>query len=188
MVAYRVASLRCSGFMTRGDEKHELSRTVYRELHRLARARRRRLKPGQTLQTTALVHEAYLRLQRKPNVQWSDRRHFFGAAAMAMRDILVEAVRHKGALKRGGDQQQVNVPLSSLISALSMSPEETLSLHHALERMQTSLPEHAEIVWLHCFAGLSLDEVSAVMTVPKRTVERRWRGARAWLLVQMRGS
>jgi RNA polymerase sigma factor (TIGR02999 family) len=165
----------------------ELLITLYQELRKLAHARLRKLKPGQTLQTTELVHEAYLRLQRNPDVEWNGRRHFFGAAAMAMRDIMIEAARRKSAFKRGGDQVQVDVPLSLIAEASPMSAHELLCLHHTLEQMQTNHPEHAEVVSLHCFAGLSLHEVSEVMAISLRTVERRWRAARAWLFAQWTG-
>jgi RNA polymerase sigma factor (TIGR02999 family) len=169
------------------DDGNELLQTLYEELRKLAHARLRRLEPGQTLQTTALVHEAYLRLMRNGDERWNGKRHFFGAAAMAMRDILVESVRRKAALMRGGDHVRVDVPLSLVASASPLGPDELMSLHQALEAMQAVYPEHAEVVSLHCFAGLPLAEVSEIMAIPKRTIERRWRFARAWLHAHMTG-
>jgi RNA polymerase sigma factor (TIGR02999 family) len=126
--------------MEHACDGNELLQTLYQELRALAHARMRRLAPGQTLQTTALVHEAYLRLMRNPDARWNGKRHFFGAAAMAMRDILVESVRHKAALMRGGDHVRVDISLSLVANASPLGPEEVLSLHQALEAMQAPFP------------------------------------------------
>ena len=109
-------------------DNDELLLLLYQELRKLAHSKLRKLKPGQSLQTTDLVHEAYLRLRRRPDVQWNGKRHFFGAAAMAMRDIMVESARRKGALKRGGDQVQVDVPLSLLASPVAMATTDVLGV------------------------------------------------------------
>lgn len=171
--------------MARAKEADELLRSLYLELRKLAHARMRRLGPGQTLQTTDLVHEVYLQLRRDSGVRWNGKRHFFGAAAVAMREVLVEAARRRSALKRGGDQVQVDMPLSLVASESPLSAHELISLHRALEGMQAAYPEHAEVILLHCFAGLPLAEVSELMAIPKRTIERRWRFARAWLHAHM---
>lgn len=167
------------------DTGNQLVNTLYQELRKLARARLRRLRPGQTLQTTELVHEAYLRLQRKPGVRWNGKRHFFGAAAQAMRNILVESARRKGALKRGGDHVRVDVPISALADVAPWSAVRVLAVHQLLEGLRRSNPVHAEVVSLRVFGGLSLPEISEVMSLSLRTVERRWQAARAWLHTEM---
>jgi RNA polymerase sigma factor (TIGR02999 family) len=166
-----------------------LMNTLYQELRKLAHARMRKLAPGHTLQPTALVHEVYLRMQKNPDVQWNGRRHFFGAAARAMREVLIDSARRKSARKHGGDMVQVDMPFSLMADASPMaspmSPAALVDLHRALEDMQASYPEHAEVVLLHCFAGLSLDEAGQLMGLARRTLMRRWRFARAWLFEQM---
>lgn len=153
---------------------------LYNELRKLAHARIRRMRPGETLQTTDLVHEAYIRLSNNPNYQWQSPRHFFGAAALAMRQILVDQARHRGARKRGGDQVRVDL-ITMPDQPAPLSTEAMLTLHAALERMQAASPDVAEVVLLHFFAGLSLPEIAGAMGLSLRTVERRWRIARAWL-------
>lgn len=160
--------------------------TLYEELRKLAHARLQHLPPGQTLQTTDLVHEAYIRLVADQN-DWNGRRHFFGAAAVAMRDILVDRIRHNRAKKRGGDQVRVDLSVTLPDARAPLSDEEALSLYQALERLEKAQPEEAELVLLHCFAGLPLPEVAELMHVPLRTAERRWRTARAFLYMQMSG-
>lgn len=171
--------------MEHPDDGNDLLQTLYHELRKLAHARLRRLAPGQTLQTTALVHEAYLRLMKDGDQRWGGKRHFFGAAAVAMRDILVESARRKATFKRGGDHVRVDVPLALVANASPLGPDDLMGLHRSLEAMQAVYPEHAEVVSLHCFAGLPLAEVSEVMGVSKSTIERRWRSARAWLYTHM---
>lgn len=166
------------------EQAGEFLNPLYDELRKLAHARMRRLGPGQTLQTTDLVHEAYLRLGRNPEYRWQNERHFFGAAAMAMREILADRARARGALKRGGDQVRVEL-ITMPDQPNPLCAETLLSLHAALQRMQVAMPEHAELVHLHFFAGLPLEEVARVIGVGLRTVERRWRAARAWLHAQM---
>ena len=153
---------------------------LYDELRKLAHARIRRLRPGETLQTTDLVHEAYIRLSENPDYEWQSPRHFFGAAALAMREILVDRARHRGARKRGGDQVRVDL-ITMPGHPGPLSAEAMLTLHTALERMQAASPEVAEVVLLHFFAGLSLPEIASTMSLSLRTIERRWRTARAWL-------
>ena len=163
------------------DEKAgEFITPIYDELRKLAHARVRRMRPGETLQTTDLVHEAYVRLRKDREYQWQNPRHFFGAAAVAMRNILVDRARYRGARRHGGDQVRVE-PITLPDQPAPLSPEAMLTLHDALQRMQETMPEHAEAVLLHFFAGLSLPEVAKVMDQRLRTIERRWRAARAWL-------
>lgn len=169
---------------TLNDKAGEFISPLYNELRKLAHARVRRLRPGETLQTTDLVHETYLRMSKNPDYEWQNQRHFFGAAAVAMRDILVDRARHRSARKRGGDQVRVD-PITMPDQPAPLSPEVMLTLHTTLQRMQEVSAEYAEIVLLHCFAGLSLPEVATIMELPLRTVERRWRAARAWLHTHM---
>lgn len=166
------------------DKAGEFLSPLYDELRKLAHARVRRMRPGETLQTTDLVHEAYLRLSKNREYEWQNQRHFFGAAAVAMRDILVDRARYRGARKHGGDQVRVE-PITIPDQPGPLTPEAMLTLHTALARMQETMPEHAEVVSLHFFAGLALPEVAEVMGLPLRTAERRWRAARAWLHAQM---
>lgn len=160
-----------------------LLQQLYDELHRLAEARLRKAQPGQTLQPTALVHEAYLRLMKTNEPAWNGRAHFFGAAAQAMREILVDGARRKLALKRGGDLERVEetVTLVDEDGSVQLSAEDLLALHDALERLQREYPQAAELVLLRYFAGLSMAEIAEMQDVPIRTLERKWTFARTWL-------
>lgn len=160
---------------------------LYEELRGLARVRIRRLPPGQTLQPTDLVHEAYARMVARKTSGWNGRRHFFGAAARAMRDIIVDHIRHKAAHKRGGDQIRVEFSVTLQVQDPALDAEELIGLHEALDQLQLAYPEEAEVVMLHCFSGLSLNEVAEMMELSLRTTERRWRFARAWLRTNMSG-
>lgn len=155
---------------------------VYDELRRLARARMAQLAPGNTIQPTALVHEAYLQLVGDADPGWNGRGHFFGAAAQAMREILVDTARRRRALKRGGDREQM--PLDdALVSAvtLDIDSEDLIALDLALDDFQAQHPRAAQIVMLRQFAGLATSTIAEVLDVTTRTVERDWRFARAWL-------
>ena len=165
----------------------ELLPLVYAELKKLASSKMAREKSGQTLQATALVHEAYLRLVDVENSQkWDSRRHFFAAAAESMRRILVENARRKGRLKRGGDRFQV--PLADVENEPETSQLDLIALDEALRKLAEDSPEKAEIVQLRFFAGLNHDEVAEMLGVSTVTIKRRWRYARAWLLQQISGS
>lgn len=159
----------------------ELIKELYTELHRLARARIAKWQPGNTLQPTALVNEAYLRLMQNENSGWNGPGHFFGAAANAMRNILVDHARKKAALKHGGKMQQVDMTVTFPDGSMTASADELLALHEALERMQEAHPSKAQLVLLRYFAGLTMAQIADVMEIPKRTLERDWRFARAWL-------
>ena len=160
---------------------------VYEELRKLAAAKLAHEKPGQTLQATALVHDAYLRLVDVDKAQhWDSRRHFFSAAAEAMRRILVEKARRKGRLKRGGDLNRV--PLDDVEIKVETSRLDLVALDEALGKLKAESPEKAEIVQLRFFAGLSHDEVAELLGVSAITIKRHWRYARAWLLRQMEGT
>src|SRR5262245_49392174 len=165
-----------------GDSKAaaELLPLVYNELRRLAAARMADEKPGQTLQPTALVHEAYLRLVggEQPR-EWSGRGHFFAAAAEAMRQILVNRARDKGRLKRGGGRRRQE--LVDLFDPAAASPDDLLDLNDALDRLAASYPDCAKLVTLRFFAGLSLAEAAAALGLARRTADDRWAFARAWL-------
>jgi RNA polymerase sigma factor (TIGR02999 family) len=158
----------------------ELLPLVYDELRKLAAARLAEEKPGQTLQPTALVHEAYVRLVGGSHSQdWNGRGHFFGAAAEAMRRILIEAARRKGRAKRGGDLARQN--LSGIDLAAPEPPNDLLALDEALARLTAVDPQAAEVVRLRFYAGLPLPEVARVLGVAPRTADRAWAYARAWL-------
>ncbi len=162
----------------------ELLPLVYDELRRLAGWHISNEKPGQTLQATALVHEAYLRLVGNEDVHWNGRRHFFGAAAEAMRRILVENARRKKRLKRGGDLERVN--LDSVEIPSPMPDEELLAMDEALDRLAEVDSRTAEVVKLCFFVGLTQDQAAKELNVSISTVERTWAFARAWLFREMR--
>jgi RNA polymerase sigma factor (TIGR02999 family) len=156
---------------------------VYDELRKLAGAQLAGERPGQTLNATALVHEAYLRLAGGESFE--SRSHFFAAAAQAMRRILVENARRKGRLKRGGGRQREAVELDALAGELP--DEEVLDLHDALERFAAHDAVKAKLVELHFFGGMSLPEVARHLGISLSTAERGWRYARAWLYAAMGG-
>lgn len=160
---------------------------VYDELRKLAAARLAQEKPGQTLQATALVHDAYIRLVDVEKAQhWDSRGHFFAAAAEAMRRILVERARQKQRLKHGGDRARVD-----LDAALSLAPtgpaEDLLALDGALDELAAAEPEKAAIVHLRYFAGLSWEEIAACRGISLATAKRHWLVARAWLFSMLSG-
>jgi len=172
----------------RGDScaADRLLEAVYGELRRLAAARLRREAPGQTLQATALVHEAYLRLvgnEGRDGADWQNRAHFFGAAAEAMRRILIERARAKARLKRGGDRQRVELQDADL--AVTPQPIDLLALDEALRRFEAAEPVKAELVKLRYFAGLEVVEAARVLGISKATADRYWAYARAWLFDEM---
>lgn len=156
-----------------------LLRTVYAELRQLAEIWMARTPPGQTLQPTALVHEAFVRLVGRNQDGWENRGHFFFAAGRAMRDILVERARAKARLKRGGGRRRVD--LDHLVVAVDAAADDLLALTEALERFEAEYPWEHRIVMLRFFAGLTNNETAQAIDAPLRTVERDWRFARAWL-------
>jgi RNA polymerase sigma factor (TIGR02999 family) len=169
-----------------GDPKAaaELLPLVYHELRRLATARLARERPGQTLQATELVHEAWLRLVGREPQLWQGRRHFFGAAAQAMRRILVENARRKQRAKHGGHLERVDIAEVDLPSP--MPPEELLALDAALERLALVNPEGAELVQLCFFGGLTQAEAGAQLGISVTTAERIWAFARTWLFREIK--
>jgi RNA polymerase sigma factor (TIGR02999 family) len=162
---------------------------VYGELRRLARARMARMAPGTTLQPTALVHEAYIRLVGKddPNLG-QNRRQFFAAAAQAMRDILVEQARRRKRLKRGGDRERVALDLGEFAEVPLQSPvEDILALDEALRQLEQDEPRLVEVVKLRFFAGLTTQETAAALELSVPTIERDWRFARTLLYTYIKG-
>ena len=153
---------------------------VYRELKRLAR-RHMRSRECATLQTTALVHEAYIRLVDLSSVQWQDRAHFFAVSARIMRGILVDAARVRGSRKRGGLLQRADVDLDQIPDMGSSRAEEILAVHEALENLATMDPRQAQVVEMRFFVGLSVDETAEVLKISPQSVMRDWRLAKAWL-------
>jgi RNA polymerase sigma factor (TIGR02999 family) len=164
----------------------EILPLVYQELRTLAAARMAGEAPGQTLQPTALVHEAWLRLAGEGKEQWAGRAQFFSAAAEAMRRILIERVRRRQALKRGGDVDHEALEESRI--ALAAPAEEILSIHEALDRLAAEDTSAADLVKLRHFVGLTMPEAAEALGVPQRTAERLWTFARAWLRDEISGT
>ncbi len=152
---------------------------VYAELQGLARSFMAREGRGHTLQPTALVHEAYLRLVGDADVRWDNRGHFFVAAATAMRRILIERARARGRLKRGGDRGRV--PLADEVLTVEPPSDDLIALEEALARLERSDPRKGSVVMLRYFAGLSVDQTAAALGISPATVKNEWSFARAWL-------
>ena len=153
---------------------------VYDELRRMAESRMTRELPGRTLQPTALVNEAYLRLFGDGRMQWKNRRYFFAAAANAMRQILVDDARRRKRLKRGGGAKQSEL-LNWCPPAIEQDPGELLAINEAMETLAKEEPRMAEVGGLRYFMGLTIDETAEALGVSPRTVDLDWRIARAWL-------
>jgi RNA polymerase sigma factor (TIGR02999 family) len=169
-----------------GDTRaaEELLPLVYEELRKLAAQRLQDEKPGQTLQATALVHEAYLRLVDVQKVQqWDSRGHFFAAAAEAMRRILLNRARDKKRAKRGGERHRVD--LDQMEIALDTNDEQLIALDDALSQLAVEDPDAARLVNLRFFAGLTLKDAAASLGLAPRTAERQWAYARAWLFARL---
>jgi len=164
----------------------ELLPLVYDELRRLARSRISHLPPGNTLQPTALVHEAYMRLVGEADPGWDGRGHFFAAAAESMRQILVDQARQKKRLKRGGDRKRMDVEEFDI--PLASPVEDIVAMDEAIERLKVDDPRKALIVSLRFFAGLTRDETAAVMGLSVPTIDREWRYIVARLFRELGGS
>lgn len=158
----------------------ELMPLVYGELRRLARARMAAERPGQTLQPTALVHEAYVRLVGDADPGWDNRGHFFAAAAEAMRRILVEHARRQSRQKHGGALRRTTLD-GKISTEEGMEPEELLAIDRALDRLEARDENMARVVELRFFAGLTMEETAAAMSISERTAYRAWDRARVWL-------
>lgn len=170
-----------------GDENalNELLPLVYEELRRIASAKLARESPGQTLQPTALVHEAYLRLVGDAKPAFAGRAHFFGAAAEAMRRILVERARRRSRRKHGGGRKRFE--LNDADAVVEPDPDELLALNEALDRLAAEDPVKADLVKLRYFAGLTVEQAGEFLGISRATADRYWSYARAWLYHEVRG-
>ena len=169
-----------------GDAKAagELLPLVYEELRKLAAVRMAREAPGQTLQATALVHEAWLRLTGNEDQKWDGRAHFFGAAAEAMRRILVERARSRQRLRHGGGQQQVD--LEAVEIPMTVEDEKLLQVNEVLGELEAEDATQAQIVKMKFFMGMKAEEIAAALGVSEKTVQRHWAHAKAWLFERIR--
>lgn len=170
---------------TQGDEAalEQLMPLVYKELMRLARQHLRRERAGHTMQTTTLVHEAYLRLIDAGRVRWQDRAHFFAIAARLMRRVLVDDARKRGFQKRGPELTRI-----SLDQVMVLAPQrdaEVIALDEALQRLTLFAPRKCQVVELRFFGGLSIEETAAALEISTDTVKREWRTAKLWLLHEL---
>jgi len=168
-----------------GDPRaaEELLPLVYEELRKLAAAKMANEVPGQTLQPTALVHEAWLRLTGSPSTQWNGKAHFFGAAAEAMRRILIENARRKRAARHGGGQSKLDIQKVEIASA--EKDDELLAVSEALEKFAARDKQKAELVKLRYFVGLTTHEAAEVLGISVPTADRWWNFSRAWLFEQI---
>ena len=167
------------------QDPNELVPLVYAELRRIAAREMRRERPGRTLQTTALVHEAYLRLLKDASLSFESRAHFLGIAARAMREILIEHARGRGARKRGGGA--VRLTLDDVTAPVAAPSIDVLALDEALQRLARLDERHARVVELRYFGGLSVEETAAALDLSPATVKRAWTLARAWLYRELAG-
>lgn len=167
------------------EELDELMPLVYEELRRQAARYLRREKPGHTLQTTALIHEAYVRLVDQRNVRWQNRAQFFGMAAQMMRRILVDHARTKKRVKRGGSD--IRISLADVDMTVKGQEIDVVALDEALQRLAAIDEQQSRIVELRFFSGLSVEETAAVMGISKATIKRDWSMAKAWLHRELSG-
>lgn len=158
----------------------QLLELVYETLRTMARQRLRKAQPGQTLQATALVHEAWMRMGDGTDQGWQSRQHFFATAARAMRDIVVEQARRRKRAKHGGDQERVEFS-TDLLSANGSKAVDVIALDDALTSLEASYERPARIVMLRTFAGATIEEIAEMLEISKRTVDREWLFARTWL-------
>ena len=170
-----------------GDQgaRDRLMPIVYGRLRELAARSIRRERADHTLQATALVHEAYLKLVDQRRVRWQDRAHFFGAAAQMMRRILVDHARRHLAEKRGGEATRVT--LDESVAPSTTAGVDVIALHELLERLEELEPRHSRIVELRFFGGLTVEEAAEVLDVSAATVKNDWRAAKAWLYAELNG-
>jgi RNA polymerase sigma factor (TIGR02999 family) len=171
---------------TDGDpEIASLLPSVYRELRRIANANMARMPAGTTLQPTALVHEAWLRLGGSAKASWQSRAHFLAAAAEAMRHILIDRARQRGTVRHGGDRQRIDIEQID-IPIDTEDDERLLAIDAALDKLTLEHPQIAELVKLRCFVGLEVTEAARVLHLPRATAYRRWQFARTWLYNELR--
>jgi RNA polymerase sigma factor (TIGR02999 family) len=164
----------------RDSEIAALLPSVYRELRRIANANMARMPAGSTLQPTALVHEAWLRLGGSAKASWQSRAHFLAAAAEAMRHILIDRARQRGTVRHGGDRERIDIEQID-IPIETQDDERLLAIDAALDKLTLEHPQIAELVKLRCFAGLEVAEAARVLHLPRATAYRRWQFARTWL-------
>jgi len=167
------------------DAESRLIPLVYNELRRLASHYMRRENPGHTLQATALVHEAYLRLTQQKEVNWQNRAHFYGVAASLMRRILIDHARERLAKKRGGSREKVSLDAAIVVSPYPSA--QLLAVEEALQRLAVRDPRQGRIVELRFYGGLTEEEAAEVLAVSVRTVKRDWKVAKAWLYQEISG-
>ena len=158
--------------------------SVYKELRRIATANMARMPVGSTLQPTALVHEAWLRLGGSDKADWKSRAHFLAAAAEAMRHILIDRARQRRTMRHGGDQQRVDIEHID-IPIDTEDDERVLAINAAVEKLTLEYPQIAELVKLRCFVGLEIAEAARVLRIPRATAYRRWEFARTWLYKEL---
>ena len=168
-----------------GEAAEKLLPLVYEELRLLAARKMAQERPGQTLQATALVHEAYIRLVGAEDQRWDNRGHFFKAAAEAMRRILIENARRKGSLKRGGDKQQVELDESIVVAPEDVGPDDLLALDEALEKLAAKDRGKADLVKLRIFAGLSGKQAAEILEISEAKASEDLAYARAWLCLEI---
>ena len=171
-----------------GDQQalNQLMPLIYDELRRMAKRYMRGQPAGHTLQTTALIHEAYLKLANREDHEWQNRAHFFGVAAHAMRNILVDYARARQADKRGGEARAVSLDEAAMVSGDRAA--EVVALDDALNTLAKLAPRQSRVVELRYFGGLSVEETAAVLKISAETVTRDWRMAKAWLLRELQRS
>jgi RNA polymerase sigma factor (TIGR02999 family) len=161
----------------------ELLPIVYEELRRLAAQKMSKEQPGQTLQATALVHEAYIRLIGSDDRDWSGKTHFFAAAAEAMRRILIDSARRKQRLKRGGARQRINLENADIVT--EGTSDDIVALDEALAKLAQEDPVKADLVKLRYFAGLTIEQSARILNISRATADRYWSYSRAWLFEEI---
>lgn len=172
--------------LSRAQAVAEILPLVYEELRRLASQKMAGQPAGHTLQATALVHEAWLRLASSPSNRFASRSHFLSAAAEAMRHILVDAARRKSALRHGGDRKRVDVEVAEIAEAAS--DDELMAVHEALDKLAAQEPQRGELVKLRYFAGMTFEEASEALGISVATAKRHWAYARAWLFTEIQAT
>jgi RNA polymerase sigma factor (TIGR02999 family) len=182
-----VTLLLCDETIGADERAARLMPLVYDQLRAVAQIQMNSERGGHTLQATALVHEAYVKLTNGRRMPWRNRAHFYATAAKAMRQILLDHARSRHRVKRGGNERK-RVPLNVVDLAVADDPEHVIALDEALTSLEAENPEAGEIVRLRFYAGLSLDDTSEALGIPRRTLDRRWEFIRAWLFQALNGA